>query len=301
MRLLTCLLLAAAICPVIAAPLSADSAPNSSQSPINDFRWMRGANYVPSYARNDVQTWMDYDPQVIDRELGFAEKLKLNVVRVFLQVAVYERDPERFLANFESFLSLCQKHHIQMMPVVFDSCFGEFPDLERYREKDWMACPGQNRLGPEHWPATEKFVRDVVGSHRDDERIVLWDVMNEPYVTSFNSAADRRTIHTFLGQALEMVRRQQPKQPLTDRLGVLVAGSQSGAICRQGRCDCVSQLRACAATSTGDSQCPRRCSETRQAGDLERSRRTASATVCRRHADRARAADRLVLLGTDVG
>lgn len=214
MRLLTCLLLAAAICPVIAAPLSADSAPNSSQSPISDFRWMRGANYVPSYARNDVQTWIDYDPQVVDRELGFAEKLKLNVVRVFLQVAVYERDPERFLANFESFLSLCQKHHIQMMPVVFDSCFGEFPDLEGYREKDWMACPGQNRLGPEHWPAMEKFVRDVVGSHRDDERIVLWDVMNEPYVTSFNSEADRKTIHTFLGQALEMVRRQQPKQPL---------------------------------------------------------------------------------------
>ena len=181
----------------------------------SDFAGLRGANYVPSYARNDVQTWMDYDPAVVDRELGYAAKLKLNCVRVFLQVAVYERDPKRFLDNFESFLSLCEKHHLQMMPVIFDSCFGEFPDLEKYRDKDWMACPGQNRLGPEHWPALQKYVADIVGNHRADQRIVMWDVMNEPYVTSFNSEADRRSIHTFLGQALEMTRRQQPRQPLT--------------------------------------------------------------------------------------
>ena len=65
----------------------------------NDLAWMRGANYVPSYARNDVQTWMDYDPAVIDRELGYAAKVKLNVVRVFLQVAVYEAAPQRFLGK----------------------------------------------------------------------------------------------------------------------------------------------------------------------------------------------------------
>ena len=192
----------------LAAPAVAASAPD-------DFSWLRGANHVPSYARNDVQTWMNYDPAVVDRDLDHAARLKLNCVRVFLQVAVYERDPKRFLENFESFLRLCEKHRIQMMPIIFDSCFGEFPDLEKYREKDWMACPGQNRLSPKDWPAMEQYVRDVVGSHKEDRRIVMWDVMNEPYVTSFNSEADRQTIHTFLGQALEMVRRQQPRQPLT--------------------------------------------------------------------------------------
>ncbi len=181
----------------------------------NDFSWLRGANYVPSYARNDVQTWVDYDPVVVDRELGYAARLKLNCVRVFLQAAVYEHDPKRFLESFESFVGLCDKHRIQMMPVIFDSCFGEFPDLRRYREKDWMACPGQDRLAPEHWPALENYVHDVVGGHKGDRRIVMWDVMNEPYITSFNSEADRKAIHTFLGQALEMTRRQHPGQPLT--------------------------------------------------------------------------------------
>lgn len=181
----------------------------------DEYRWLRGANYVPSFARNDVQTWMDYDPAIVDSDLSLAEKLRLNCVRVFLQVAVYERDPQRFLQNLENLLQLCEKHQLQLMPVVFDSCFGEFPDLENYRDKDWMACPGQNRLGPEHWPALERYVHDVVGAHAGDRRIVMWDVMNEPYVTSFNTPADREVIHTFLGQALEMVRRQQPTQPLT--------------------------------------------------------------------------------------
>ena len=181
----------------------------------DDFSGMRGANYVPSYARNDVQIWMDYDPAVIDRELGYAARLRLNTVRVFLQVAVYERDPKLFLARFEDFLARCEKHHLRMMPVVFDSCFGEFPDLEGYRKKDWMANPGQNRLGPEHWPKLKKYVRDVVGGHRGDRRIVLWDVMNEPTCTSFNQEEDRKLIWAFVRHFLDYVKEVDPTHPRT--------------------------------------------------------------------------------------
>jgi len=134
---------------------------------------------------------------------------------VFLQYAVYERDPPRFLARFENLLSLCDKHRIRLMPVIFDSCFGDFPDLERYRDKDWMACPGQNRLGADHWPQLEQYVHDVVGGHKDDRRIVIWDVMNEPTCTSWNKPEDQRLIWAFLDHFLDVVRRQQPVQPLT--------------------------------------------------------------------------------------
>jgi predicted GH43/DUF377 family glycosyl hydrolase len=198
------------------ASIGSQTTPVPVRPPADTFAWLRGANYVPSYARNDVQTWMDYDPAVVDRELSYAAKLNLNCVRVFLQVAVYEHDRKRFLENFENFLVLCDKHRIRMMPVIFDSCFGEFPDLEGYRDKDWMACPGQNRLGPEHWPAMQRFVRDVVGGHKDDHRIVMWDVMNEPTCTSFYKQPEaREAIHTFLKQALDWVKAQQPSQPRT--------------------------------------------------------------------------------------
>jgi len=203
-----CLVLAAAILASL-AHAARDAAGG------DDFSGMRGANYVPSYARNDVQIWMDYDPAVIDRELGYAERLRLNAVRVFLQVAVYERDPKVFSARFEDFLARCQKHHLVMMPVVFDSCFGEFPDLERYREKDWMANPGQNRLGPGHWPALEQYVRDVVGGHKGDRRIVLWDVMNEPTCTSFNKPEDQKLIWAFVRRFLDYVKEVDPTHPRT--------------------------------------------------------------------------------------
>lgn len=182
----------------------------------DDYSWIRGANYVPSYARNDVQTWMDYDPKVIDRELGYAARLKLNSVRVFLQYAVYKHDPKLFLERYENFLSLCKKHNIRAMIVVFDSCFGDYPDLKNYRRKDWMANPGQNMLGVEYWPELEKYVQDVVGAYRNDKRIVMWDVMNEPMCTRHARKAEgREKIWKFLDHFLDVVKKKDPTHPRT--------------------------------------------------------------------------------------
>ena len=232
---------------------------------VDDFSGMRGANYVPSYARNDVQIWMDYDPAVIDRELGYAERLRLNTVRVFLQFAVYERDPQLFLERFENFLSLCDKHHIRMMPVVFDSCFGEFPDLENYAQKDWMACPGQNRLGQEHWPQLESYVRDIVGKHRDDPRIIMWDVMNEPTCTSFNTPADKELIWTFLRHMLDFVRELDTLPPADSGSREHEPDSSGTGQDRRG---VHSQLSAGSARRSAGGQGTG--SPTRQAGDHQR-------------------------------
>ncbi len=211
--------------PVIAfllgcAALSALAAePAPSRTAPDDLVWMRGANYVPSYARNDVQIWLDYDPAVIDRELGYAAKLKLNVVRVFLQVAVYETAPQRFLDNFENLLSLCAKHQIQLMPVLFDSCFDpQVVDLQNYHDKKWMPSPGFSRLGNQDRPALERYIQAVVGGHRQDRRIVLWDVMNEPESTAHYADGERggrATIDAFVRWALRRVKDEQPNQPLT--------------------------------------------------------------------------------------
>jgi hypothetical protein len=183
---------------------------------VEDLSTMRGANYVPSYAKNDVQAWMDYDPAVVDRELGYAERLKLNTVRVFLNVAVYEKQPEKLLTDFESFLGLCDKHQIKMMPVLFDSCFDpQEVDVNNYRGKTWIPSPGFGRLGNEDWPAMEKYISAVVGKYRNDKRIVLWDVMNEPESTRKWHVAEGRTrIVAFARRALKRVKDEKPVQPI---------------------------------------------------------------------------------------
>ena len=82
----------------------------------DDFSWMRGANYVPSYAATSVEMWLRYDHDTIDRELGYASKLRLNCVRVFLQSLVYHHEPDAMLERFEDFLATADAHGLKVMP-----------------------------------------------------------------------------------------------------------------------------------------------------------------------------------------
>ena len=143
----------------------------------DDFSWVRGANYIPSYAINDVEQWLDYQPEVVERELELATRLRLNSVRVWLQYFAYETDREKFLANYEDFITRCAKYGIRPMFVLFDGCFGADPAIG---VPGWVANPGPIRMQKEYWPKLEKYVDDVVGKHVGDPRILFWDVMNEP-------------------------------------------------------------------------------------------------------------------------
>ena len=147
----------------------------------HDYSWVRGANYVPTYAGTDVGIWHRFDPEVIDRELGYAEQIGLNSVRVFLQYHVYECHRDAFLRNVSTFVELCEKHGIRPMLVVFDSCFGVSPSLQT--TEFWVASPGPDRTNPAFYPDGERYVKDLIELFRDDPRVLFWDVMNEPMST----------------------------------------------------------------------------------------------------------------------
>ena len=48
--------------------------------------WYRGCDFIPSTAINQLEMWQadTFDPETIDRELGWAEDLGFNIMRVFL-------------------------------------------------------------------------------------------------------------------------------------------------------------------------------------------------------------------------
>ena len=48
--------------------------------------WLVGANYVPASAINELEMWQadTFDPKRIDTELGWAEAIGMNTMRVFL-------------------------------------------------------------------------------------------------------------------------------------------------------------------------------------------------------------------------
>lgn len=49
----------------------------------------------------------------IDKELGWAESLGMNTMRVFLHDLVWQEDPEGFKKRIDQFLEISSRHHIK--------------------------------------------------------------------------------------------------------------------------------------------------------------------------------------------
>ena len=99
--------------------------------------WLIGSNYVPASAINQLEMWQEasFDPGEIDRELGWAEAIGMNTMRVFLHDLLWQQDAAGFRKRIDQFLAIASRHRIRPMLVLFDSCWDPFP-----------------RLGPQHPP-----------------------------------------------------------------------------------------------------------------------------------------------------
>ena len=190
------------------------SAPDAPDMPFGDFSWMHGVNYTASYAATDVETWLKYNPDVIDRELALAKRIGLNCVRVFLQSLVYEHAPEEFRKNFADFVATADRHGLKVMPILFDSCFGVSASLESRHM--WVANPGPDRMSEADFGALDGYVRAVVTPYVGDQRIALWDVMNEPTVTVLSlTEKGKAQIWAFVRHYCRLVHESDPTHAIT--------------------------------------------------------------------------------------
>src|ERR1700747_2367076 len=67
--------------------------------------WLVGSNYIPADAINQLEMWQasTFDPKRIDKELGWAEGLGMNTMRVFLHDLLWKEDPEGFKTRIDQF------------------------------------------------------------------------------------------------------------------------------------------------------------------------------------------------------
>lgn len=186
-------------------------------------KWPVGANYVPSCAVNSIEMWRQetFRPDIIRRELTWARGLGMNSVRVFLSYTVWAAEGQRFLDTLEEFLAIADGCGMTTVPILFDDCaFDGGADPVYGPQKDpipgvhnsrWVPSPG---FAAEDDPACLASCRDyvnaIIGAHRDDRRILLWDLYNEPGNTS-------RGIRClpYLVYAFAWARECSPVQPLT--------------------------------------------------------------------------------------
>jgi hypothetical protein len=195
--------------------------------------WLVGSNYIPKDAINELEMWQaaSFDPEEIDKELGWAEGLGMNTMRVFLHDLLWEQDAPGFQKRIDQFLAIAARHHIRPLFVLFDSCWDPQPKLGPQRppipgvhNSGWVQSPGAKALAdPGQVPRLKAYVQGVVGAFAKDDRILGWDVWNEPGSdttgsypkTEMKMSEKLARVAALLPQAFAWAREMNPTQPLT--------------------------------------------------------------------------------------
>jgi len=152
--------------------------------------WLRGSNFNPSTAINQLETWQaeTFDTATINRELGWAENIGMNCMRVYLHHVAWEVDKDGFKDRMNQYLTIADNHGIKTIFVFFDDCWnatyqaGKQPEPKPgVHNSGWVRDPGDLL----HQDSTlinvlETYVKDVLTTFKDDERIAIWDLYNEP-------------------------------------------------------------------------------------------------------------------------
>jgi len=193
--------------------------------------WIVGANFMPSTAINQLEMWQaeSFDTATINRELGWAQSLGMNTARVFLHDLLFQQDSTGLYNRMDVFLAICQRHQIRPLFVFFDSCWDPFPKEGKQRDpkphvhnSGWVQSPGLNALKDStQYPRLERYVKGIVARFATDNRIIGWDVWNEPdnpNESAYGTVELQGKVNyvlPLLRSSFSWARSQNPSQPLT--------------------------------------------------------------------------------------
>lgn len=160
------------------------------------FSHIRGFNYQPGYGSHGLEIWGEkFDASRIEKELGLGKKYfpKINTIRLWLSHDAFLKSPERLCDNFEEVLKIGENLGLSFIPVLFNG-WHSFPDFG-----------GISTEQISYWGKGERFnnlflpyLEGIVLPHIDDQRILLWDLCNEPFNSTANSSEARDIIFNWL-------------------------------------------------------------------------------------------------------
>lgn len=182
--------------------------------------WLRGSDFIPSTAVNQLEMWQSatFDTTTIDRELGWAQNIGMNCMRVFLHHLAWQEDKTGFKDRMNQYLTIAHRHGVKTIFVFFDDCWnatyhaGKQPDPKPgIHNSGWVRDPGDLLYQDSTLMDTLKvYVHDILRTFKNDKRVVMWDLYNEPG----NSGYGDRSL-PLLKKAFEWGWEVRPSQPLT--------------------------------------------------------------------------------------
>lgn len=194
--------------------------------------WIRGFNYLPSNCTTQWEMWQEYGFEdrlaVMEDEMALAESVGFNSVRMAMNFEPWQADTKGYHERLNRVLELLHRHRITMMAKFGNDCTVpkdqyKVPELGEVKPA-WgyhggVAC-SPHRAGldegylpiddPEIAPAYYAWVHDIIAAHRDDARIVIWNMWNEAGNTKRFNKSEKH-----LRKYFEIARSLSPIQPLT--------------------------------------------------------------------------------------
>jgi hypothetical protein len=196
--------------------------------------WIIGANYIQSNTVNQIEMWQPetFDGDRVDMELGWAETLGINTLRVTLTETLWEKDSGGMQRRMDKLLKIADKHKMKVIFVLFDSSGDPYPELGHQRQPKpgvrnslWVQSPGAKGLtDPKQLEDALNYAEDVVAAFSIDRRVLAWDVWNEPDNTNPASYPNselpnkRDVVQNLLPKVFQYARAGVPSQPVTSGL-----------------------------------------------------------------------------------
>jgi len=193
--------------------------------------WFVGCNYTPRTAVNQLEMWQaeTFDTTTLEQELGWAEAIGFNALRAYLHDLPWLHDRAGFCGRVETFLDIAGRHGMRVLFTLFDSCWQPHPrpgpqpaPTPGVHNSGWLQCPGIGVLAdPAAFSLREDFVTGLIARFRDDPRVLLWDLWNEPDNLNTSSigandlAAKSEIVAPYLERVFGWARAADPAQPLT--------------------------------------------------------------------------------------
>ena len=191
-----------------------------------DQGWLVGCNFLPSSAINQLEMFQDdtFDLDTIKKEISWASDLGFNTLRIYLHDLLWT-NKNSFTSKLDLVLDACSAESIKPILVLFDDCHRAYPKLGRQpkpvkgvHNSGWKQSPGMKvvhdlfdgNLSKKEISHLSSYVRGVLDSFAEDERILMWDLYNEPGQFGVGDKSIK-----LLELTWEWAREVNPSQPLT--------------------------------------------------------------------------------------
>lgn len=199
----------------------------------NSRAWIRGCNYMSTDCANRIDQWQEYEFEerfeTTKKELKLMSELGYNSIRIIPEFYVWLKEHDGFMERFERYIDIAAQNGISCMVVLGNDCMPPYEEAlkrmtlgeqhvdigyhggRKISQHGTFSNAGYSLLDePEYAGKYYVFVEELVEKYKNDERIIMWDVFNEPGNSNRNSMS-----LPHLKKFLDIIRGIDPIQPLT--------------------------------------------------------------------------------------